>query len=125
MARILKLECNFLHRYFRCLLPKETMDVEVKIKTMRGTHTFRRLYHPGHILQSLEYKVPSLPIPNKKNENLPRTGGLAWYPTATAHQHLFASQNSLLQKTPILQKAEKRKRTKAPIKRRFKVRAIE
>ena len=38
MACILKPECNF----FRCLLPIETVDVEVKVKTMRGIHTFRR-----------------------------------------------------------------------------------
>ena len=42
MACILKPECNFLHGYFRCLLPIETMDVEVKIKMTRGIHTFRR-----------------------------------------------------------------------------------
>ena len=28
--------------YFRCLLPIETVDVEVKIKMMRGIHTSRR-----------------------------------------------------------------------------------
>ena len=42
MGCILKPECNFLNRYFRCLLPLETVDVEVKIKMMRGIHTFRR-----------------------------------------------------------------------------------
>ena len=35
-------ECNFLHGYFRCQLPEETVDVEVKVKTMQGIHTFRR-----------------------------------------------------------------------------------
>ena len=35
-------EGNILHGYFRCLLPSETVDVEVKVKTMRGIHTFRR-----------------------------------------------------------------------------------
>ena len=33
---------NFVHRYFRCLLLEETMDMKVKVKMMRGTHTFRR-----------------------------------------------------------------------------------
>ena len=42
MACILKPECNFLHGYFKCLLPIEIVDVEVKIKTMRGIHMFRR-----------------------------------------------------------------------------------
>ena len=42
MACILKPECNFLHWYFRCLLLAETVDVEVKIKMMRGIHMFWR-----------------------------------------------------------------------------------
>ena len=42
MACILKPECNFLHGYFRCLLPLETVDIEVKVKMMRGIHMFRR-----------------------------------------------------------------------------------
>ena len=57
----------------------------------RHTHIQERPDHPGHILQPLEYKTPSLPIPNKKSENLPRTRRQAWYPTPTStmHQHLF------------------------------------
>ena len=42
MAHILEPECNFLLGYFRCLLPIETVDVEVKMKMMRDFHTFRR-----------------------------------------------------------------------------------
>ena len=39
---ILKPEFNFLQGYFRCLLLLDTVDVEVKVKTMRGIYTFRR-----------------------------------------------------------------------------------
>ena len=35
-------ECNFLHGSFRCKLPIEVVDVEVKIMSMQGTHIFRR-----------------------------------------------------------------------------------
>ena len=42
MACILQAECNFLHGYFRCQLPVEVVDVEVKITSMQGTHIFRR-----------------------------------------------------------------------------------
>ena len=42
MACILQPECNFLHGFFRCHLPVEMVDVEVRIKSMQGTHTFRR-----------------------------------------------------------------------------------
>ena len=91
MACILKPECNFRHQYFRCLLPKETVDIEVKTKMMRSIHTFRRPDNTGQIVQPLEYKSPSLSIPNEENENIFRTRGKAWCPTptATTYQHLI------------------------------------
>ena len=42
MACLLQPECNFLHRFFRCKLPVEVVDVEVKITSMQGMHIFRR-----------------------------------------------------------------------------------
>ena len=42
MACLLQPECNFLHGFFRCKLPVEVVDVEVKITSMQGMHTFRR-----------------------------------------------------------------------------------
>ena len=42
MACLLQPECNFLHGFFRCKLPVEVVDVEVKIMSMQGTHIFRR-----------------------------------------------------------------------------------
>ena len=42
MACTLRPECNFLNGYFRCVLPMETVDVEVKVKMMQGIHTFQR-----------------------------------------------------------------------------------
>ena len=42
IACILQPKCNFLHRFFRCHLSVETVDVEVKITSMQGIHTFRR-----------------------------------------------------------------------------------
>ena len=42
MACLLQPECNFLHGYFRCQLPVEVVDVEVKITSMQGTHIFQR-----------------------------------------------------------------------------------
>ena len=42
MACILRPECNFLNGYLRCLLPVETVDVEVKLKKMQGIYTFQR-----------------------------------------------------------------------------------
>ena len=42
IACLLQPECNFLHGYFRCQLPIEVVDIEVKITSMQGTHIFRR-----------------------------------------------------------------------------------
>ena len=42
MACILQPECNFLHGFFRCCLPVKTVDVEMRITLMQGTHTFRK-----------------------------------------------------------------------------------
>ena len=42
MACLLQPECNFLYSFFRCKLPIEVVDVEVKITSMQGTHIFRR-----------------------------------------------------------------------------------
>ena len=42
MACILQPECNFLYGFFRCCLPVEAVDVEVRITSMQGTHNFRR-----------------------------------------------------------------------------------
>ena len=35
-------ECNFLHGFFRCKLPVEVVDIEVKITSMQGMHIFRK-----------------------------------------------------------------------------------
>ena len=42
MACLLQPECNFLHSFFRCKLPVEVVDMEVKVMSMQGTHIFKR-----------------------------------------------------------------------------------
>ena len=42
MACLLQPECNFLHGFFRCKLPVEVVDMEMKNTSMQGTHIFRR-----------------------------------------------------------------------------------
>ena len=42
MACLLQPECNFLHGFFRCKLPVEVEDMEVKITSMQWTHILRR-----------------------------------------------------------------------------------
>ena len=42
MVCLLQPKCNFLHGFFRCKLPIEVVDVEVKIMSMQGIHELRR-----------------------------------------------------------------------------------
>ena len=123
MACILKAECNFLHRYFRCLLPKETVNVEVKMKMMRGIHMFRRDWttqviscNPWstslHPYQSLIKKMKTYLELEGKLDNQPCTNVFLPY------------TNSVPRKIPAPKEAEKKRRAKLPAKRSFKVRVI-
>ena len=42
MVCLLQPDCNFLHKFFRCKLPVEVVDVEVKITSLQWMHIFRR-----------------------------------------------------------------------------------
>ena len=56
---------------FRCCLPVETVDVEVRITSMQGTHTFRR-DRTCQIIKCNPRVLNSTPTPPlSKNENLP------------------------------------------------------
>ena len=126
MACILKPKCNFLYGYFRCLLPIETMELEVKVKMMRGIHTFRR-DHTIHIISCSPWSTRLHPYPSlirKMKTYLELESKLGTQPQLCTSTYLL-DNNSLLWKTPVPNKAEKKKRAKTPIKRRFKVRLIE
>ena len=42
MACLLQPECNFLYGFFRCKLPVEVVDVEVKVTLMQGTRLYKQ-----------------------------------------------------------------------------------
>ena len=123
MACILKPECNFLHGYFRCLLAIETVDVEVKIKTMRGIHMFRRDW-TMQVISCNPWSTRLHPYPSlirKMKTYLELEDNLGNQPCTNVFS---PNTNSLPRKTPTAKKTEKKRRGKAPIKRRFKVRVI-
>ena len=125
MACILMPECNFMHGYFRCLLPEATMDVEVKVKMMRGIHTFRRDHtHPGHSCKPWSSRLHPYPIPDKENADLP---GIRRKPGNQLHTSTYwfgKTTPPWMVPTPK-RTAEWKKRTKTTMKRWFKVRLIE
>ena len=125
MTCFLKPECNFLHRYFRCLLPIETMDIQVKIKMMRGIHTFRR-DQTTQVISPWSTKLCLYPsLIRKMKTYLELEGMLGAQPQLQPCTSTFPpDKNSLSWKTPVPKKTEKKKRAKAPVKRRFKVRVI-
>ena len=125
MACILKPECKLMHGYFRCLLLEETGDVEMKVKMMRGTHTFRR----NHTSQFISCKLwsPRLhPYPSrikKMQTYLELEGKHGNQPHTITYQ---LGKSTSLWRTPVPKKAaDKKRRTKTPITRWFKVRLVE
>ena len=76
MACILHPECNFLHEYFRCQLPVEMVDVEVKVKTVQGIHTFRR-DRTSQVIRCNPWSTKSLPLPHQEDENILGVGRLS------------------------------------------------
>ena len=62
MACLLQPECNFLHGFFRCKLPVEVVDIEVKITSMQGTHIFRR-NRPTQLIKCTPWSMRLCPHP--------------------------------------------------------------
>ena len=133
MACILRLECNFFNGYFRCQLPLETVDIEVKINTMKGIHTFQRdrttqlikcnpwstRFHPfPSLIQKmktyveLEGKLGPKPRPQPQTQPQPSTSAPP------------QNNNPMTRKAPGPKMSKKKKGIRVPAKRRHKVRVI-
>ena len=116
IACICKPECNFLHGYFRCLLPIETMDVEVKIKIMRGIHTFRR-DQTTQAISCISWSTRLCLYPSlirKMKTYLELEGKLV----NQLHTNIFLpDRKSLPRKIPVPKKAQKKRTAKVPVKR--------
>ena len=71
MACILQPKCNFLHGYFRCRLPVEVVDIEMKITSMQGTSLFRR-DRTAQLTKCTPWNSKLYPHPtnNQENENI-------------------------------------------------------
>ena len=63
MACLLQPECNFLHDFFRCKLPVEVVDVEVKVMSMQGTHIFKR-DRVTQLIRCMPWTTKLCPHPN-------------------------------------------------------------
>ena len=129
MACMLKPECNFLHRYFQFLLPLEIVDVEVKVKTARGIHMFRR-DRTTQVITCNPWSTrlhPYLSLIRQMKTYLELEGKLGPKPKPQQQQHTNIpshDRNSLTRKTLVPKKAHNKRRGRAPVKRRYKVRVI-
>ena len=130
MACVLRPECNFLHRYFQCLLPEETIDVEAKVISMRGIHTFRRDC-TTQIITCKPWSSRLCPYPSlawKMQTYMELKDPEASHPCSSPNQ-LDQSKASLIQKAPVpkrpANKQKRRNRSKQANRRQFKVRLIE
>ena len=124
MACILMPQWNFMQGYFRCLLSEKTLDVEVKVNMMRGSHTFRR----EHTTQVMACKPcsprlhPYPPMLRKMQTYLGLEGKNGAQPCTST---TWLGKTTPQQKAPIPERAADKKRTKTPMKRWFKVRLVE
>ena len=132
MVCILRPECNFLNGYFRCLLPLETVVIEVQIKTMRGINTSRR-DRTTQVIKSNPWSTRLCPYPSliqKMKTYLELEGKLGPKPRPQPQTQSQPStstpppnNNPMTRKAPGPKMNEK-KRTQVPAKRRYKVRVI-
>ena len=60
-------ECSFSQGHFQCKLPEDTVDVEVKIRTMTFIPS-RGLYHSNLLMQALGSPAVPLSLTSKKND---------------------------------------------------------
>ena len=90
MACLLQPGCNFLHGYFRCCLPVEGVDMEVKITSIQGTQIFRRDRTTQLIKCSLwsSRLCPLTTIINKMRTFLEVQGKLGPIPQSSNHYRL-------------------------------------
>ena len=126
MAWILMPQCNFQHVYFRCLLPEETVDVEV---TMKGIHTFRSDCTTQIIsCKPWSPRLCSYPsLVRRMQTYLQLKDQDTGQPHSSSKQAVKPTTSSL-QKAPVPRKAinkKQKKRSKLPIRKQFKVRLIE
>ena len=119
-------ECNFVNRYFRCLLPEDTIDMEVNVKTMEGIHTFRRDC-TTQIISCKPWSPRIWPYPSlvrRTQTCLELKGEDASQLCPSSNQ---ADRPTSLWKTPVPKKAidRRQKKSKMPIREQYKVRLIE
>ena len=126
MVCLLQPEHNFLHGYFRCRLPVEVVDIEVKITSMQGMHIFRRdrmtqlikctpcstrlHLHPTIIKKmktflKVEDKMGPIPVPASGNQfrpPLPETNPNVWRNDVTEKRKRATPEKKFRPATPKL-----------------------
>ena len=112
MACILQPQCNFLHGFFRCHLPVETVDVEVRTTSMQGTHMFRR-YRTCQLIKCKPWSTRLHPHPTiikKIKPYLKLEGKLGPKPQPKSNKFRPPQPNTNLQVRKESKAMEKRKR---------------
>ena len=123
MGCILMPECNFSHGYFRCLSPVETVDMEVKIKTMKGM--FWR-DHTTQVISCKPWSPKQHPYPllaKKMKTYLELKGQNVDHPSFNAVKLPLCSPCKTL--VPRKSQDKKKRRSKMPLRRQFKIRLVE
>ena len=123
MVCLLQPECNFLHGLFRCKLPVEVVDVEVKIMSMQGTHIFRRDW-TMQVIKCTPWSTRLCPHPRiiKKMKTFLEVEGKMGPSPAPAPTPAAASQfrPSLPNTNPNIRKDNAVEKRKRPMPKRFR-----
>ena len=118
MACMLQPECNFLHGYFRCQLPVEVVDMEVKITSMQETHIFRK-DRMTQLIKCTPWSSRLCPHPTtikKIRTYLEVKGKLGPIPQSSSNQYRPSQPDTNPNVRKVNKATEKRKRV-APTKR--------
>ena len=131
MACVLALQCNFLYGFFQCQLPEDIINVEVRVRTMKGIHTFKRdcttqitSCRPWssqlHPYSSLEKNMKAY-LEQRRNDTNP------FHPTSTYPDRPTTLPPAKLQvpKKGKVRDAKKRSKNHQAGRRQYKVRRIE
>ena len=63
MACDLAVICDLLYRYLKCGLPDDTIDMDLKVCTLKGIHTFKKDYK-SQTFRCSPWRVEVQPYPN-------------------------------------------------------------
>ena len=116
---ILLLSANFLHGFFHCDLPEDTIDVEITVRILKGIHIFRKNHGmQSSVCSSWGSAIKSFPSLCRKMATIIRERQIIFDPFHSHQSFPSGPKPSLLSNLP--KATHKRKRSTKAIPRKAK-----